>query len=291
MSYNYRELLLLQKRTVSFLFVYSVMIVVFFVFILCIQTSRTDCQLRADTAVYSVYARSLGENDTLVDALAVTFRLKGVQVEPLAKGERTARRVDVYDTAERTLANSGFRLVRRVGDARVVWHLRYLDHGVCRTARRLSMEALPNVDYEKVSYHVKAVAAKEGRVFLHGTDVTSRDRKQIATFQELQALFPGFNAHMASPRMLVTDSLQLLRSFSFELYYSFSPMGIEIHMEEQKRVDEDFVYWHVKVLSSNILAERELREVYRVVADLVRSRGLTCNHSTCGRNPDDVFLY
>ncbi|EKF33639.1 hypothetical protein MOQ_002486 [Trypanosoma cruzi marinkellei] len=287
---NYREVLLMQQRTTSFLIVFSVVAIAFFVLIVSIQTQEAICQTRAETAAFSVYAKMEVKNDSLSSALLDALNTNGVHAEPVEKRSKSMTRIDVFDTLERTLLNSGFRLLRQPDEFGVTWRLRYLEHSVCRTERKISMEALPNVDYEKVSYDVMAINTHGGRAFLYEAEVKTKDRDRITTFPQLQSLFPGFNARTASPQMVLTDSVEVLTAFAAELYYGSTSLDIELQMEERKREKGGKSYWRVTLLTKNILAESNLKGVHRIVSEVVQNRSLLCDPASCGSAFGDPFL-
>ncbi|RNF27230.1 uncharacterized protein Tco025E_00538 [Trypanosoma conorhini] len=289
-AHNHRELVLMQHRIASFLMVFSVIVVAFFVLIVSIQKEDTSCQTRADAAAYSVYAQTTGKHDTLVSDLVAALKSHGVHAEPSEAAANATWRIDVFDTHQKTLLTSGFRLLRQSGDVDWLWRLRYLEHSICRPERKLSMEALPNVDSEKVSYHVTAINTRGGRAFLYQADVLTRDRDRITTFPELQSLFPGFNAKSASLQMVATDSVEVSRRFAAELYYGASPLDIELLVDQRKPAAGGTAYWQIALSTKSILAEEALRDVRGIVAEWAGNTSVLCHPSKCGAGYDDPFL-
>ncbi|KEG14251.1 hypothetical protein DQ04_00551030 [Trypanosoma grayi] len=291
--YNHREALLIQRRIVSFLLVFSVMAVAFVILIASVQTREASCQTRAEVAIYSMAARPTEDNDTLISSIIVALKERGVQLELADEDDEVyaTRQIDVLDTAERTLWASGFRLLRWTGANNVLWQLRFLDQSLCQTGRGISMEALPNVDYEKVTHKVRSVGGNNGnRAFLYEVNVMTKDKKRITTFPQLQSLFPGFNAQVASPRMVVTRSFRRLRNFAADLYHGETMMDIELRVEMWGRPDGNALFWRVQLLSRNILAEINLKEIYNVLAEVLQSRNIMCDREGCGNAYDDAFL-
>ncbi|EKG05201.1 hypothetical protein TCSYLVIO_003725 [Trypanosoma cruzi] len=287
---NYREVLLMQQRTASFLMAFSVIAIAFFVLIVSIQTQEAICQTRANTAAFNVYAKAEIKNGSFADALIDALKRNGVHAELLERKSQFRTRIDVFDTLEKTLFNSGFRLLRMPDEFGVTWRLRYLEHSVCQTERRISMEALPNVDYEKVSYDVMAINTHGDRAFLYEAEVKTKDRDRITTFPQLQSLFPGFNARTASPQMVLTDSVVTLTAFAAELYYGSTSLDIELQMEQRSREKGGKLYWRVTLLTKNILAESNLKGVHRIVSEVVQNRSVLCDPASCGSAFSDPFL-
>ncbi|ESL10915.1 hypothetical protein TRSC58_01344 [Trypanosoma rangeli SC58] len=287
--HNHREVQLMRRRIESFIMVFSVIVVAFLVLIVSIQQGEAGCQSRADAATYSVYAQATGKGDTLVGDLVAALKRNGVYAEPSEETNKT-RRIDVFDTQDRTLLTSGFRLLRQSGKVNLMWQLRYLERSICRPERKISMEALPNVDSERVSYHVTAINTRGGRAFLYKADVLTMERNRITTFSELQSLFPRFNAQTASPRMLMTNSMDVSTKFAADLYYGLSPLDIELRMEQRKPVTGGTAYWRVTVSTTNIMAEANLGKMHGIVADLVVNKSVLCHAAKCGARFDDPFL-
>ncbi|RNF08572.1 hypothetical protein TraAM80_02679 [Trypanosoma rangeli] len=288
-THNHREVLLMRRRIESFIMVFSVIVVAFLVLIVSIHQGEASCQSRADAATYSVYAQATRKNDTLVGDLVAALKRNGVRAEPLEETDKT-QRIDVFDTQEGTLLASGFRLLRLLGQFDVMWQLRYLEQSICWPRRTISMEALPNVDSERVSYHVTAINTRGGRAFLYKADVLTRERDRITTFPELQSLFPGFNAQTASPRMLVTNSMNVSTKFAAELHYGLSPLDIELRMEQRKPVTGEAAYWRVTVSTTNIMAEANLVKMHGIVSELVVNKSVLCPAAKCRAIFDDPFL-
>ncbi|KAH9577397.1 hypothetical protein LSM04_004535 [Trypanosoma melophagium] len=293
-TYNHREALLVQQRLMSFLLVFSVLAVAFVLLIASVQTRQVDCQTRAHSAVRVVFVRpaAAAANGSIAGEAIVALRRWGVQAVPSDSppAPPDGTQIDVLDTTTRTLATAGFRLLRVIAGTEVLWQLRHIDNVLCGSKRKIAMESLPNVDYERVSYRVRAAVSNGERVFLYEANVKTKDKGRITTFPQLQSLFPGFNALVAPPRMSVTKSLHFFTSFSSDLYYESTPMDVDLRIEEWKQSNNKTMYWRIVITSSNILAERNLKEVYNILFAAFQEKGFLCNIKECGESFDDAFL-
>ncbi|ORC93798.1 uncharacterized protein TM35_000016750 [Trypanosoma theileri] len=290
--YNHREALLVQRRLMTFLLVFSVFAVAFVLLIASVQTRQVDCQARAHAAVRVVFAHPAAADGTIAAELVAALRQRGVQAVPTdgPPAPPDGHQLNALDTTAHTLAAAGFRLLRTITGAEVLWQLRNIDSALCGSQRTISMEALPNVDYERVSYHVKAVMANGARTFLYEASVITKDKERITTFPQLQSLFPGFNVLVAPPRMLETKPIHYFTNFSADLYYDSIPMDVELRVEEWKQPNGKTMYWRIVISSSNILAERNLKEVYSILFGTVQEKGFMCSKEECGDSYDNVFL-
>nr|CCC89963.1 conserved hypothetical protein [Trypanosoma congolense IL3000] len=182
--FNRREVDRLQRRLMSFLLIFTAVAIAFIVVVASMQTRVATCQTQAAEGIRPLYMHHGTSNTTVRDAIFASLSLIGVRAEPvlLDSGAQNTQ-LDVFDTTEGTLSTSGFRLVRETGPASVAyWKLLYMDHSVCSPERGISMEALPNVDYEKVTYRVKAIVSNNMRLFLYETNIATKNKERITHF-------------------------------------------------------------------------------------------------------------
>ncbi|KAG8346564.1 hypothetical protein TRVL_02607 [Trypanosoma vivax] len=290
--YGHREVLKMQKRLTSFLLTFSVIALGFIVVVASMQTSRASCQMRASAAIHRVYVRNEAGNNTLRDALIYALSLEGIQLEmyPGSVSYQT-RQLDGFDTVQDTLGGLGFSLVRESGAApNVLWRLQYIDSSLCNPQHNVPMEALPNADHEKASYQVVAVMSGGVRAFLYKVSVATKNKDRITTFPELQSLFPGFNAKVASPQMLLVRSLRVETKLAADLYRGSAPLNIELRIEEVQQADKSVAFWRIVIVAKTIYAEQNVNSVHKVVASTVRTMGAACRTHNCGAPFNDAFF-
>ncbi|AAZ10677.1 uncharacterized protein TEOVI_000266100 [Trypanosoma equiperdum] len=291
-AFNRREVVELQQRLTSFLLIFTAVAIAFVVLVASMQTRVATCQTQASMAIHSMYGRFGSNNSTVLDTIVASLGISGVRVVPVeVAASHQAIKLDVFDTSQATLQSAGFRLARQSGLASVVlWKLLYIDHSLCDPERTISMEALPNVDYEKASYRVKAITVDNTRLFLYETNVATKDKDRITTFSQLQSVFPGFNSKVGTPHMILTKSLSIEPEFVAELYRGSTSLSVELRVEKIQQVDNHTPIWRILVVARSPQAEQNFHRVHKVVANALAGVGALCNKEGCGTSIVDEFF-
>lgn len=296
LSVTHRDALMLRERIATFLLTLSVVGVALVVLLSAVQQRDAVCQDRAQQAVFIDVLDGNISRKNVVSLIKTIVLWQNATVElkePTMQKFAHEMMIDVMDTAQATIINSGYRLLRRrtSNGQQEKWQLRTLLHNLCGHVAPISMEVFPNVDYEKVGYTIRSVEDGFGGVdFLLESSLTTTQPNRIATYSQMQQLFPGFlGLHTSSPSMLVLRSYSYTVDFVGQVYFHGVPLDIDIEVELWRASSHNTPIWRVKLSTRSIIAQDNLRRLHQSMRRAFHTQKMACTSTRC-KEVADVFL-
>lgn len=287
-SLKHREALVLQHRIASFLLVFSVIIVALVMSTAAVQNRDAACQDRSQEVICdNLLVPTITREEITQTITDVLFARRAV-LDMNAKTSlvEKSRTVQVLDTAENTIAANGFRLLHRSDGVNHHYDLRAIFDTLCGSRPTISMEVLPNVDYEKVVYHTKTISLMNGtRKYMLQSSLNTRDAARITSFSQLQNLFPGFNAITAVGKLSPQSSVSYSgASTGGQVYYNGHPLDITIGIQQWYAKDLRPLFWRVTLSTESVFAESDLASL-----EMSLQAAFIQKQYICGKECTSVF--
>lgn len=290
-----REAFTLQRRIATFILVFAVLIVALTMAISAVQFRFSPCQDRAHEVIFDNFVSvKVSAEDLFASLQSIVSDRRGL-LDFTVKGGQASRveTMEYLDTADELIASHGFRLVRWSDGVQYSFELRAIFEKLCGTFPRLSMEVFPNVDYEKASYHVKALAALDQTVaYLQQSSLTTKEKNRITTVSQLQNVFPGFHELEAASQR-VSAKLEVSRSIVgvSQVYFAGSPLDIHVSVQLWQSAKQQPMFWLVRLSTESLFAEKDLVSLQQSISAGLKSAGMLHNATEDGNAKlPDIFL-
>ncbi|KPI87978.1 hypothetical protein ABL78_2914 [Leptomonas seymouri] len=289
-----RDAMVLQQRIASFVLAFTVIIIALIMTFSAVQFREAPCQERAHEIVFETFLYPNATRDAVVTALQeiLTSRRGSLDIPPKNDDEDKVIQLDVLDTPSSFVASRGFRLLRRTVGSRYRFELRAIFDKLCGSYPSVSMEVMPNVDYERATYNIKGIAMMNGTAkYLQQSALSTKDRNRVTTMAQMQALFPGFNEFGKGATRIST-----LQSFKYSLegvaqvYYNGSPLDISVTIQLWYNDKDKPLLWRVAASTQNLLAENDLISLQSSIQLGFLERSMLCSTATASC-ADSVDLY
>ena len=290
----YRDAVVLQGRIATFVLVFAVIIIAFIMTFSAVQFREAPCQERAHEILFESFVNPSATREEVVTALQEILRGRRGVLDIQLKNDDAAKMVqlDVLDTSDSFVASRGFRLVRRSDGSRYHYELRALFDKLCGSYPSLSMEVMPNVDYEKVTYHIKGIAMTNGTVkYLQQSALSTKEKNRVTTVAQLQAVFPGFHELGGSAtRMSTTQSAKYSLEGVSQVYFNGSPLDLHVAVQRWYNDKDEPLVWRVVASTQSMLAENDLSSLQSSIRQGFADRSILCN-ATSANCTDQVDIY
>ncbi|KAK7195888.1 hypothetical protein NESM_000521500 [Novymonas esmeraldas] len=277
----HRDATVLRRRIATFVLVFSVVLVALVMTFSAVRHRESPCQDRAHEIAYDFIVNPNATRADLVTALQtiVGERYATLDFLPQNDDASTVVQLDMLDTNTNFVAGRGFRLVRRSDGSNIHYELRTIFDKLCGTYPSLSMEVMANVDYEKVTYHIKAVVSMNSTVkYLQQSSLLTKDKSRIGTVTQLQSVFPGFHQFGPSAlRLSPTESAKYTVEGVSQVYFNGSPLDIRVAVQRWTTNTDKVGFWRVMVSTQSIMAERDLVLLESTIRKGFAARGFLCN--------------
>ncbi|CAD2214809.1 hypothetical protein AGDE_00615 [Angomonas deanei] len=285
LSVNHRETLLLLRRTTSFLLVFSVILVVILIFFSAVQNQNSNCQDRASEVVHDNLLKPETRFEDIVSVMTGVLSKYKAELSEVEKGaEDENKTIEWLDTGDGTMGANGFRLFRRTKNDLYAFELRAMFDKLCDAYPSLSMEVMPNVDYEKIQYKIRAVVFNNAtRKFIFESSLLTKEKNRLMTFAQVQNVFPGFNQITTSKGTLgVLKTYEYTTVGAFDVYGGKSPLDITISVEQWSAKDSSNpLMWRVLVSTSNLLAENNIEGLQSKLRKAFEENNMLCGGTQC----------
>lgn len=291
----YRDAIVLQRRIATFVLVFSVIIIALIMTFSAVQFREAPCQERAHEILFDTFLNPSATREEVVTALQeiMTSRRSTLDIPPKNDDAAKMIQLEVLDTDASFVASRGFRLVRRTDGSRYRFELRAVFDKLCGSYPSLSMEVMPNVDYEKVTYHIKGIAMTNGTVkYLQQSALGTKEKNRVTTVAQLQAVFPGFHELGGSAtRLQSTQSAKYSLEGVAQVYFNGSPLDLYVTVQCWYNDKDKPLLWRVVASTQSMLAENDLASLQGSIRQGFAERGMLCN-TTAANCADqlDVFL-
>ncbi|CAM38696.1 conserved hypothetical protein [Leishmania braziliensis MHOM/BR/75/M2904] len=290
----YLDATVLRRRIATFVLVFSVIIVALVMTFSAVQHREARCQDRAHEIEFDFMVRSGSTREDVVTALQAIMAERRCLLDfhPQNDDTPTVVQLDVLDTMTNFIARHGFRLVRRSHGLSYHYELRTLFDKLCGTYPPISMEVMANVDYERVTYRIKALSLMNSTVkYLQQSSLLTKEKNRVTTVAQLQSVFPGFHQLSTSKaRLSQTKSAEYTVMETSQVYYNGSPLDIRVVLQFWRSHDDKLGFWRVVVNTQNIMAERDLLSLKSSIQDGLATRNLLCN-ATSSNCADQLDVY
>lgn len=287
-SLNHRQALVAQTRLGTFVLVFSVALIAFTMTISALQNRASRCQDRAREILFDHYLRpdiSRGEIAAVMQDVLVVRR-STLDITAKEAAQQKMKSVDVYDTSDSIISSRGLRLLRQKDGNNYRWEMRHVQSKLCDTFPPVSMEMLPNADYEKAAYHIKAIGVPKGTtVFILESSLTTKDGNRIATLQQLQSLFPGFQQFTGANRLTAQKTFEYTVGGNAQVYYNGVPLDIIVQVQQWFSKGTP-IFWRVTFSTENMLAEKNLISLDQSMRTAFEGKSMHCTSSSCTETVD-----
>lgn len=290
-AYNHRLLAATQRKIGSFILILTVFVIAWVVFLAAIHNKESSCQHRAHEAKYPNILTSSLTYEEILSAVNTVFEARRVILN-FDDEHHKSEVVEVLDTQANLLSNNGFRLLRR-HEKSWKWDLRTFSDHMCNSFAPVSMEILPNVDYEKAQYRAIALSVPHIQnntlQYMLSSQLSTNDGNRISSFVQLESVFPGFYAlSSADDKVLVQSTYTLNRLGTGEVYFNGAPLNIIVEVQQWTKGDKP-LFWVLGLSSSDVHAQTALMSLQRSLGAHLMENNMMCKDKVC-MSPDDVFL-
>ncbi|KAG5468851.1 hypothetical protein CUR178_01687 [Leishmania enriettii] len=290
----YRAARLLQQRIGSFVLAFAVFLIALSMIFSALQDREARCQERAHEIEFDFIVNTGYSREDVVTALQAILEERSCFLDfpPQNDDVPNVVQLDVLDTTTNFIAERGFRLVRRSDGSSYFFQLTAIFDRLCGTYPPITMEVLPNVDYERVTYHIKAVSLTNNTVtYLQQSSLFTQDSGRVTTVTQLQSLFPGFQQFgLSAERFSTTQSSSYTIEGVSQVYFSGSPLDIRVAIQHWHPDKDTPGFWRLVMSTQNIMAEQNLISLESSVRQGLALRNLLCN-STSENCADRVDIY
>ncbi|KPA82502.1 hypothetical protein ABB37_03554 [Leptomonas pyrrhocoris] len=291
----YRDAIALRQRIETFALVFSVVVIALIMTFSAVQFRESPCQERAHEISFDTFLDPSATREQVVTALheILNSRRGSLDIPPQNDDAASVVQLDVLDTGSSFIGSHGFRLVRRSDDSGYRFELRAIFDKLCGSYPTVSMEVMPNVDYETVTYHIKGIATTNGTVkYLQQSALSTKEKNRISTVAQLQTVFPGFHEFGGSAlRMSSTHTAKYSLEGVAQVYYNGSPLDLRVAVQCWYTEKDKPQLWRVVASTQNILAENDLFSLQNSLQQGFADRGMLCNTSSSNCGADlDIYL-
>ncbi|AYU82737.1 hypothetical protein conserved [Leishmania donovani] len=291
----YRDATVLQRRIATFVLVFSVMIIALVMTFSSVQHREAPCQDRAHEVEFDFMIRPDSTHEAIVTALQTILEKRRCWLDfaPQNDDAPTMVQLNVLDTTTGLIAGRGFRVVRRSDGSNYHYELRAVFDKLCGTYPPISMEVMANVDYERVTYNIKAASLMNSTVkYLQHSSLLTKEKNRVTTVTQLQSVFPGF--HQLGPstaRLSTIQSAKYTVEGVSQVYFNGSPLDIRVRVQHWLSDKGTPDFWRVVLSTQNIMAERDLVSLQSSIREGLTKLNLLCNatSSSCA-NELDLYL-
>ncbi|CBZ30502.1 conserved hypothetical protein [Leishmania mexicana MHOM/GT/2001/U1103] len=291
----YRDATVLQHRIATFVLVFSVVIIALVMIFSSVQHREAPCQDRAHEAEFDFMIPSDSTREAIVTALQTILEKRHCWLDfaPQNDDAPTKMQLSVLDTTAGLIAGRGFRLVRRSDGSNYHYELRAVFDKLCGTYPLISMEVMANVDYERVTYHIKATSLNTNNTvkYLQYSSLLTKEKNRVTTVPQLQSVFPGF--HQLGPstaRLSAIQSTKYTVEGASQVYYNGSPLDIRVSVQHWQSDKGTPNFWRVVVSTQNMMAERDLVSLQSSIREGLTKLNLLCN-ATSSLCTDELDVY
>ncbi|KAG5468438.1 hypothetical protein LSCM1_02418 [Leishmania martiniquensis] len=290
----HRTATLLQRRIGSFVLVFSVFMIALSMLFSALQAREARCQERAHQIEFDLIVSADATRGDVVNALQTILEARHCFLDFSPQNDDVASvvQLDVLDTPANFIAERGFRLVRRYAGTSYYFQLSAIFDRLCGTYPPVSMEVLANVDYERVSYHIKGISLTNRTVkYLQQSSLLTKDMNRVTTVTQLQSLFPGLQQFgLSTARLAPLHSRNYTVEGVSQVYFEGTPIDIHVMIQHWGSDHGTAGFWRVVMSTPNIMAEQDLISLESSVRQGFALRHLLCN-ATSENCADQVDMY
>lgn len=293
-SYNHRLLLLTHRRIESFILIFTVILISWMILLGSEHDTVSKCQHRVNQARYQYV---LSPNLTFEEIMStVNTALASMQVKLNFNADATngTRIVNAMDTDRDLLSRSNFYLLLSEEYGSFRWTLHTYTPDMCSGSPPVSMEVLPNVDYEKAQYRSDAVMIPHilntTHHFMLCSTLITKDPDRISSFVQLESVFPGLYALSSADDSIVAKEKYLRRDHGEgELYFNSAALDITVQVQQWKGDGEKASFWSILLYTTSIYSEEPLKSLHRSLESSFLANNMFCSSKACVR-PETIFL-
>lgn len=293
-SYNHRLLLGTHRKIESFILIFTVILISWMVLLASEHDKVSKCQHRVNQARYQYV---LSPDLTLEEIMStVNTALASMQVKMNFNADTTngTQIVKKMDTERDLLTKSNFYLLLLEEYDSYRWTLHTYTPHMCGSTPPVSMEVLPNVDYEKAQYRSDAVVIPHflntTHHFMLFSSLITKDPDRILTFVQLESVFPGLYALSSADDSIVTKEAYLRRDYGEgELYFNSAALDITVRIQQWKGDGEKAIFWSILLYTTSIYSELALKSLHRSLESSFLANNMFCSSKACLR-PEAIFL-
>eukprot|EP00796_Vickermania_ingenoplastis_P004403 gene4403-3203_t len=293
LAYNHRMLAAAQRKIGSFILVFAVMVIAWVVFLAAIHNRETSCQLRSHEARFQNVLPPSLTLDEIMNALQTVFDERKVELT-ISDAHGFTFNIDLLDTETDLLMNNGFRLLRWRDKSWIKWDLRSFSFQMCDAAPPVSMEILPNVDYEKAQYRSIALQLPHMEnhtlQYMLTSQLRTTDDTRISSFVQLESVFPGFYAlSSADDKVVVRRTYKMTSHGVIDVYFQSMPLDVAIQIQQWESRGAA-LFWTVSLSSTDIQAQTALVSLQRSLQNFLSEKNLMCRDRACLESDAFGFL-
>lgn len=293
LAYNHRLLVATQRSIGSFASLFSVLVVAWIFFLAAVHNRESPCQQRGHEARLRLFLNPELTVDFITFATISAFSSTDVTLT-FDDDHHAPFLYQLMDTPRNVISGNGFRLIRWKDRRWVKWDLRTLSPQLCGAKPLISMEVLPNVDYEKVQYRSLALTLphlyNHTRQYLLSSQLRTTDVKRISSFVQLESVFPGFYAlSSGDDKLIVTQEYNVTRVKTGEAFFRESSLDIVVKLEEWANEDKRR-YWILSLSTGNIRAQTALMLLQETLMKQFSESSLICRTKECTQANDQFML-
>lgn len=303
LSYDHHLLLGTQRRIGTFILIFSV-VFIFWVMLLSSEHHKvSQCQHRASESHYQYVLSPNLTFKEIVTTLNTVFNSVHVTMNFNTYSSNATQQLLVMDTERGLLASNRFYLLKWEDHETFHWNLRTFTEQICDTRETtegggrgkpsVSMEVLPNVDYEKAQYRASAVMVphilNNTHHFMLSSTLNTNDANRICSFVELESVFPGLYALSSADDSIVVKGTYTHHDYGDgDVYYNGQALDITVRIQEWKKGGKD-LFWSVLISTISIPAESALVSLHKSLSSSFVANNMFCKSKDC-MSPESVFL-
>lgn len=275
MSYL-RTLLLIQKKTLTFLMIFAGVIVALAVLVVSLKSRESICQDHAHEVTIPLFIRPAIANTTLTERILGGLARYGLnaRLKVLNASLHSFSHVTL-DTADKVLRSRSYRLVQQTasGSDSTTFRLSFASPTLCYSRPSFDMEFNHNVDQDNVNMKVFATRVKDNTssLFVYESSLRTSLVNTITQFSQFQNLVPSFRllSTVGDSPMISTAELKARLVCSTNVLSPYGPTPVTLNVEEWL-AGKDRRYWKITVKCPNPLAELSFKTVWQSLSDEFR---------------------
>lgn len=272
--------MLALHHTATFAMVFSVVLVILIVALSAVQDRDARCQDRVgEVAFDSILRPSLSRDviySTINDVLATRHCV--LDVSPAEAYQQKTKTLELLDTPQQTISGLGFRLLKRSDGNSHRYELRAIFDHRCGAVPTVSMEVLPNVDYERVTYRSKTIVMSNDTMkYMFESSLISKDAARINSFDTMQILFPGFHQVSSTSAVTTQKSWSYTVGGAGTVYFEGQPLDLTIQVQQWFEQEGKPVFWRVSLSTDSIFAEPELVSIQNMIRAAFVAKQMPCS--------------
>lgn len=293
LAYNHRLLAATQRKIGSFVLLFSVVVVAWIIFLAAVHDKESRCQKRANEVKYVNFLEKTLPLDIIISSINEVFTNRSIVLKETSELNSSIQ-VDVMDTTSQLLSRNGFRLLRWPENSWIKWDLRTVGTELCSATFPISMEVLPNVDYEKAQYRITGLSLphvgflyNRTLQYMFSSQLRSNDRSRISTFVQLESVFPGFYSLSSSnENVAVQSSYSLKMLYGGLAYFGGIALDVEVRVGQWSRNSSN-LFWFVELRTESLHSQTALMSIQNSLEQYFIGRKMICKGCI---TPEDVFL-